>query len=147
MDSLNQLLIQGSIRLQLQSFYTFDLLLEPKSLEITYTNSPTLILNWHSCHKTLQLGHYQQSTVKTLNWFFRRTIWMIRKRKWKSKRWEGHVAGMTRLEKCVAWKIWWEYLKGLSVNVDGIGWGGDGVMMGWWHQKRGLEYVKRVWIT
>lgn len=45
MDSLNRLLIQGAIRLQLQSFYTLDRLLEPKSLEVTYTNSPTLILN------------------------------------------------------------------------------------------------------
>jgi hypothetical protein len=39
MDSLNQLLIQGAIRLQLKSFNTFNRLLESEGLDITYTNS------------------------------------------------------------------------------------------------------------
>jgi len=43
MDSLSRLLIQVAIRLQLHSFNTFDRLLEPESLEITYNNSPKLI--------------------------------------------------------------------------------------------------------
>ena len=62
MDLLNQLLIQGANRLQLYSFNTFDRSLEPESLEITYTNNPTLILNWHP-----NIKYYNSATTAQTN--------------------------------------------------------------------------------
>jgi len=127
MDSLNRLLIQGAIRLQLQSFYTLDRLLEPKSLEVTYTNSPTLILNWHSGHKTLQLGNCHWNTVK-INWFLGAIF------KWPGRKiWAYEMRGAcSRNDK--TWKMC--SLKNMVVISEGItcefswvgeGWGNDDI--------------------